>query len=321
MEKIGNQKNYYQIDIMKYLFACLIPLLHIPFTNGLFIDIARQYFSRLGVPFFFITTGYLLARKMDRISPLEVFKGQFSRAGKLLLVWILIYIVPIYLVDDAFKMAPIRTLLFKTPAYLWYLTAVLFGLIPFCLIKQRKVKWFIAICLYVLGTLFSDSYSWLAGSIPLYNRVFLTYRNGLFFAFPVMCFGEYAYIYKRRIKKPALLLAVSYIIFVAEVFFIRNKAGIGADSSMTMFLPFVVLFLLLLLVGEKQSKRFYYPWMRTSSTAIYLMQFAFVFLGKVMQKFIGIGDVIWGLIYIAIIVIPTIIIIRFGDKSITKILF
>ena len=39
------------LDIGRLVFACLIPFLHIPFADGLVIEIIRQYFSRLGVPF------------------------------------------------------------------------------------------------------------------------------------------------------------------------------------------------------------------------------------------------------------------------------
>lgn len=211
------ENNYYMIDVAKFVFACLIPLLHIPFTANVFIDIVRQYIARLGVPFFFATTGFLISEKIEITNRCVVCKRNFQRVGKLWCIWVTLYIVPSLLLSDSFVAAPIRTLLFLTPAYLWYLTAVLFGIIPFCLIKSHYIKLGVAVFLYCFGTLFSDSYSWMTGSIPLYNEIFLTYRNGMFFAFPIMCVGELVYRYKPFSKKTVLGFVVAFIVFCCEV--------------------------------------------------------------------------------------------------------
>ena len=317
------EQNYQKIDITKYIFACLIPLLHIPFETNIIVDISRQYFARLGVPFFFVTTGFLLTGKMVTKDRIEVFKKQFYRVGKLLLIWSGIYIIPAMLIDGTIKNALFRTLLFKTPAYLWYLTAVLFGLIPFCLIKSKKLRWGSALCLYLVGTLLSESYSWMTVSIPLYNEIFLTYRNGLFFAFPMMCVGELAYVHigKRTYRTLAIGLISSFVLFCIEVTIARNRAGMNADMSMTILLPFVVFFLLSLLVSSNSAVMIYRPWMRTASTAIYVLQFAFIFAGKVAQKFLSIGNIIWIFVYIIVIIIPTLLIIKTENNSFAKIIF
>lgn len=51
------KRTYPGIDILKFIFACLIPLLHIPFGNGVPV-VLQQYVARLGVPFFFAASGF-----------------------------------------------------------------------------------------------------------------------------------------------------------------------------------------------------------------------------------------------------------------------
>lgn len=86
-------------------------------------------------------------------------------------------------------------------------------------------------------------------------------------------------------------------------------------------IPIVVFFLMLVLVNNNRQLTFYRPWMRKASTAIYVMQFAFIFIGKVVQKFYGINDFCWLLIYFAIILLPTILVVRFDNKKLIEVLF
>ena len=52
-------KNLSLVELFKFVFAVLIVFLHIN-TSGTEMFILMQYISRLGVPFFFATTGFLL---------------------------------------------------------------------------------------------------------------------------------------------------------------------------------------------------------------------------------------------------------------------
>ena len=318
---IDQDKDYHYIDIAKYLFACLIPLLHIPFSDSLPIDILRQYCARIGVPFFFAATGFLLAERFDDNNRFLILKKQLFRIGILFVVWLGFYLIPIYYLDDGFRAQPIRTILFKTPAYLWYLASVMFALVPFCFIKNRIIKVVCAVLLYLVGTLLSETYSWMTFDIPLYDQWFLTYRNGLFFAFPVMCVGEITHLKRARSKDAIIGLAISYALFSTEVFLVRRIIGGKSDTSMTLFLPCVVFFLLSILIDIPMKPRIYRSWMRRASTAIYVMQFTFIFLGKVIVKFFGNYTLLWIVVYIALIVLPTVLTIKLGNKSIIKYMF
>ena len=54
-------QQYRQIDFVKWIMACAIVLLHLPFDN-LWISIIQQYISRLGVPIFFAFSGFFVTQ-------------------------------------------------------------------------------------------------------------------------------------------------------------------------------------------------------------------------------------------------------------------
>ena len=72
------------IDLLKLVFACLIPLLHIPFAEKGVVAFFEQYVARMGVPFFFAASGYLYPRiisaKKARCHPSG--KNGYQRANK-----------------------------------------------------------------------------------------------------------------------------------------------------------------------------------------------------------------------------------------------
>lgn len=132
-------RKYAGINLCKFVLACFIPFLHIEFYEITFIvDYIREYISRLGVPFFFAATGFLYAYR-------AVLDGNFNRAKRsikknfiLLITWIIIY-SPIFIItmrNEKF-MEIIKQLLFRTPGFLWYITALCIALIPFSCIKNR----------------------------------------------------------------------------------------------------------------------------------------------------------------------------------------
>lgn len=140
------------LDIGKLIFALLIPFLHIPFKDGVLLEIISQYFARLGVPYFFAVSGYFLSISIKRRGSGEALLKYASRVGMMLIVWIIVYI-PLFLKDTGFRLHPIQTLLFLTPGYLWYLTAMVFASIVYCLVKNRKLLYAVAGILFTIGTL------------------------------------------------------------------------------------------------------------------------------------------------------------------------
>lgn len=141
-------RKYTGIEIMRMVFVCLIPLLHISsFPYSVTLTIIRQYLSRLGVPFFFAISRMFLATAVNTQGRRVAWIKFEKRIVQLFALWVLIYL-PLFI---CFKVT-LQQMIFKTPAYLWYLSAVIFAAIPFCLIKPCRFKYLIAFSLYVLGT-------------------------------------------------------------------------------------------------------------------------------------------------------------------------
>ena len=152
------KERYSGIDIFGVVFACLIPLLHISLPLTLPVYIIRQYISRFGVPFFFAVSGMFLSRTIKERGNLMAMKNQLFRIGKMLILWVCIY-APLF----SRGKYTINEYLFLTPGYLWYLSAIFFAIIPFCLFGKTKVKYAIAVGLYFIGTFFGGNYQWLSG--------------------------------------------------------------------------------------------------------------------------------------------------------------
>lgn len=286
----------------KYMFACFIPFLHIQFENCAGIYFIRQYISRLGVPFFFAVSGIMLACSIQKRGRIKAGQRYTKRIAMMLLLWLLIY-SPILMVSMRDDLNPFQTLLFNTPAYLWYLTALLFATIPFCLIKKRIILCYLCIPLYLWGTLIGGNYAWLTGGCEFYTKTFLTTRNGIFFALPMMCIGELA-INKPFLKRwclPGFLLSLS--VLYLEVTLTGNAVTANLDRSMYITLPFAVYFLVLILVDIRIP--FSTNFLRGASSAIYLMQFGIISIMTKLFSMFGLKMSMgaW-LIYFTLILIP-----------------
>lgn len=194
-------RKYKGIDIGRVIFACLIPLLHIGMSDPVSF-IVKQYVSRLGVPFFFAVAGMFLSRTIEKSNGVAALKKYIFKIGRMLLIWLVIYLPILMLRQEGLT---IRELLFKTPAYLWYLTALLVASIPFCLVKNRKGLLYVSIALYAFGTVFGEAYIWLTGGLPVYESIFITTRNGVFFGLPMMCIGEASWN-REKISPPEFLV-------------------------------------------------------------------------------------------------------------------
>ena len=155
----NTKTNYNGIDLARFIFACLIPLLHINLP-GAIVPYIQQYISRLGVPFFFAVSGMFLYRKNNGIYNFDLLWKFAKRIGILLLVWVAIYF-PIFFRNGDLLHA--NKIIFDTPGYLWYLSAIFIASIPFCLIRRRNLLYCGSFILYAIGTFCSDSYKWMWG--------------------------------------------------------------------------------------------------------------------------------------------------------------
>lgn len=159
----------YAIDVVKYLMAfCVIAIHTLPLKNG-HNEVLIKFFNTgvsIAVPFFFLSSGYLIARKFsgNKKSNLFLIDKQIKKLLQYYIIWTLIYLpLTIYgfiQSGDGLKKSCglfFRNLVFQGENYyswpLWFLLSSIYGFIIFrFIVKYSKAfnMWCtIAICIFV----------------------------------------------------------------------------------------------------------------------------------------------------------------------------
>lgn len=143
MDNFGKQaENFNSIDVMKFIMAIVVVAIHTePFHSSQHnVQIAFNALSGLAVPFFFISSGFLLGRRMQDDSDVFPAKRQLIKIIKLYVKWSVIYL-PFAIYDywhtgiSPLKAAIlyIRNFILGGMHYnswqLWYLLSTIYGLI------------------------------------------------------------------------------------------------------------------------------------------------------------------------------------------------
>lgn len=221
----SNKISYENLDILKYISAILIIILHLrPFINySNEFDLAfNNIITRICVPIFFLITGYFVAKKEQGNK--DYINNYIKKLIPLYIVWSAIYI-PV-LIGTAIKYLPtinsyIATLNLSIPLFillgiilipiallvalvytgvyyhLWYFPATILSLLVLKKWKNRfNIKYLLGISLILLLFGATETY-W--GVIPTslqqllsyYYKIFFTTRNFLFFGLFYVVFGYY----------------------------------------------------------------------------------------------------------------------------------
>lgn len=265
------QRNEYKsLDLFKLIFAVLVVIIH---TKPLLdiSDKANWFFSNsflnLAVPFFFITSGFLLFEKLKSISDNAekntAVKKYVAHLLKLYLIWSIIWL-PIKLlgwhtsggIDKADLLDWVQAFFLtgKTGDAIWYLLAVAVCAIVAAWITRNGEKNFkllltVSGILYVLGVLLSSWYKVVEGNfiVEWYYKIFLTTENGLlngFLFFAVgACISKYGF--KIPYKTALICAAIGFCVLVGEVILVYNMQY-NKDGVCKLFtLPIVSMLLFL----------------------------------------------------------------------------
>lgn len=240
----------------------------------------------MAVPFFFCCTGYFIAEK--GIENRAVVGAFIKKAASSYFFCSLIYI-PVELI----KMAGLHTLNKATLLHyfhyaivqgsflhLWYYPAVIISLAClYYLLKHLPIRPVGMICagLYLLGLLGDGYYgllrflpSWCSKLMEVYQAVFLTTRNGLFFGIPFVfvgiCLSKAMAL--KSIKSPLRWFLITLVCGGIEIYFLR-RFGIAADYNMTVFIVPATAFLFSTLLNSHFKTRIDTVSLRLSSMRLY----------------------------------------------------
>jgi serine/alanine racemase len=218
VNQLPKDQQYYGIDVIKFLCAILICMIHIlPFeTNAFGLDRLnfwlQNYICRIAVPFYFASSGFLLFRKVDfKNLNSDIIKNYCFKLFRLLGIWSFL-------------------LCYGGTFQLWYLGSVILAVIIFSWLLKKGVPLryiaIIATVAFLIGLLGNSYYAFIEPLknyflpklvISGYETIFSTTRNGLFFGFMFVFVG--ALFAKKRIVINNKLAIIGFIISMIAMFF------------------------------------------------------------------------------------------------------
>lgn len=307
-----HRMNYNNLDVLKYLCAVLIIILHLrPFfdySNPL--DLAfNNIITRVCVPLFFLITGYFTAIK-EKNQP-NYIKGHIAKMIPLYLTWSVLYI-PI-LIHDAIRYLPtiqgyLNNLQLSTPIlmvllvvssplvliitlvytgvyyHLWYFPAVMLSLLVLGKWKERFPVKNLLILSFVL-LLFGATETYY-GVLPLtiqqvitfYYKVFFTTRNflffGLFYVVLGYCMGKKKELYSEHCVSK-LIISMFFLVF--EAIILHDFDRLNSNILLSCIPLTYYLFIFTLYLTRKKEKKINLPY-RDLSKYYYLVHPAVIAL-------------------------------------------
>lgn len=289
--------SYTGIDIFRLIAAILIISIHTLSAHKMGGWILTRVVARVGVPFFFMTSGFFLVSKTGKTD---------GKLKKFLKKTVIIYgissmfYLPILIYNGYFSGSKIvfkfiKDVVFDGMFYhLWYLPASMFGgIISWYMIKKCgfKVAVFVSFLLYVIG-LFGDSYYGMIENVKfmknVYDLIFLVSdhtRNGLFFAPIFFVMGGAIAHQKREIIFKNILIGFvcSFLGMFLEASILHYFNFVRHDSMYIFLLP--TMYFLYQIFLRAKGKR--HKYLRTVSLWMYVLHpFTIVcihFMGKCFE--------------------------------------
>ena len=289
--------NFNSIDVFKLCMAFVVVAIHSNLESSINCEYARQILEliyNIAVPYFFMTSGFLLFRgqqfPLNLNGRIRVHKYLY-RIGKMYLIWTLCYLpftIWGFITDDisAFNSVIIfirNFLLVGENFYswpLWYLLALIVAVMLILVCSFFKLTRYhvliISIIFFLLGI--GIDYCNQNGLIPqlmdLYFKLFKSTRNGFFIGFIYVVLGMQIAC-TGRIVRNGILLGGLFLGILLSFFY----PSIGS-VLITYFL-----FQLILKMPMKFLREKYCIHLRIMSTIIYLVHMYWVVLwGYVLQE-------------------------------------
>lgn len=300
---MNRKEGYLGIDSFRIIATFLIVAIHTSPLTTYSVDgdfIFTRIICRIGVPFFFMTSGFFLFQKNTFDSgKIVVF---LKKTFQLYFIAILIYL-PINLYNGYFSMDHllpnmIKDLFFDGTLYhLWYLPAAMMGAcIAWFLVKKLGYqKAFVLTILFYVTGLFGDSYY---GGIEqfsflknFYSSIFqlMDYtRNGIFFAPVFFILGGMIGKEKRKLSLKGNLIGflLSMSAMLGEGLLLHTLNLQRHDSMYFMLLP-CMYFLFSMVSSWKGSRA---PLLRMSAMVIYIIHPMMIVVVRMVAKILGLQN-------------------------------
>ncbi len=275
-------KNYYSLDIAKFLCAVLIISAHFAAERASFPRLIDNAFSLyiIAVPLFYLCSGFLFFNKLNSYQTDEQKFAYFKRYVMRLVVmyglWTLVYspfVVTEWIVEHKTWQHILayfwRSLIFGSYSTIWFLLALLYAVVLAYFMTRKasaKAVFCVSLVLYVIGSM-GYSYTFVQNYVPflakfyeMYNKIFISTRHGLLNGLTFVAMGAFLaerkthFASRRKSLLLSLLLAAGFTgeAFVLQIFF-KNQ---GADTVF-LLVPFVYYFFQFLLSVDLKERKIY----------------------------------------------------------------
>lgn len=293
-------KQYNGVDLIKFLCAILVVMIHIPpYDPGAGDCLAAELFqscvTRVAVPFFFIASGFFLYRKCTYESfDWKPISAYILKILRLYLIWTVIYL-PFNILRirwDAEGVSHgvkryLKDLLFVGSfPHLWYLVATMIGvcMVSFFLYKRCGIKTIltIAACLYAAGLLgqswygvispFKFAYPGLWRLFAVLEDLFFTTRNGFMEGFLFIAIGMF-FAYREiniSLRKSIFGFVLSLLLMTGEYCAVTHY-NLARESDMFIFLVPTAFFLFCIAGNIPSVDRGAYRALRQMGVLIYFL--------------------------------------------------
>lgn len=287
MRTIETRKELPTIDVIKFIMAFGVVAIHsAACLNQEYVSIF-QWFIRCAVPFFFITSGFLLERKLEKSD--EVFSVCLDRSKKLLRlfgIWLLIYLpITIFIDtvnDKSFFEDLVRyiysVLLFGESEYSWplwfiYSSAIVVLIYGFC--RKQRVH---IMAVFLVFTVISVFAHYIAKQSDMGYVGFLTKSlcSRLFGGGSPLLLGVVIYRYRQYLQN----------YYVAIIALVVSLIGYYLALPLSSLFGGMFFFILGLTIPLKPLP--IYLWFRSQSMWIYYLHMWILFL---LVSFLKVADV------------------------------
>lgn len=288
-----NSREYGGIDRFRLIAALLIVGIHTYPLSSISEELnfgIVNILARIAVPFFLMITGYFilpqyLSQKGNKCKPLinSIKKTGLLYAGATLLYLPISIYVGYYSTGNIFVTVAKNIVFDGTFYHLWYLPALIIGVLLFYALSRRfslNMILGITIALYIFGLL-GDSYYGLTAGTPflkgIYDigfRAFSYTRNGLFYAPIFLAMGVVIAKKKNLLTRRTSLIGfiTSLILMLAEGFILRLFNYQRHDSMYIALIPCMFFLFQFTLASKRKAS----PALRDISMWIYILHPLFI---------------------------------------------
>lgn len=290
-------KKYDTIDIFKFIMAVVIIMLHTAPFSGYSKVLSygiRNIFSIVAVPFFFISSGFLIKEKSDYSK--KYVKKYIFRTIKLYLIWTVIYFPFVFInwMKNGFSykniLVYVRNFLFEGSYYtIWFLPALCTAVLIVYLLHKKftySQLFLISIPFYIFA-LFGSSYYGLAVKNSFlqiltckYFCFFDSIKNGLLFGFVYVamgaCISDNLHKINLSLRSNIFFVLIFWILLAVEQIILSyldwNTKGVDTVLFLLPLSFFIFVFVVKLHISDIQVSTF----LRKLSILMFLSQRIFI---------------------------------------------